>query len=77
MIALTATAHCLRCDWSAAGSMAEVDKQAERHTKTGHPTATLAAPAHDGRHGDGGDGAMHRRSGVPGQVQARAASPLP
>jgi hypothetical protein len=28
------------------GSMAEVDKQAERHTKaSGHPTATVAVPA--------------------------------
>jgi hypothetical protein len=45
MITLTATAHCQRCEWTAAGSMAEVDKQAEKHTKaTGHPTATVAAP---------------------------------
>ncbi len=46
MITVTAAAHCLRCEWTAAGSMAEVDKQAERHTKTArHPTVTLAVPA--------------------------------
>ncbi len=45
MIALTAAAHCLRCEWTAAGSMAEVDKAAEAHTrKTAHPTATQAVP---------------------------------
>ena len=44
---LTASAHCIgRCEWTAAGSMAEADKQAEKHTRTTrHPTATLATPA--------------------------------
>ncbi len=43
---VTASAHCLRCDWTAGpGTMAEVDKAAERHTKSGHPTATAARPA--------------------------------
>lgn len=47
MIRLTAQAYCIgRCDWSAAGTMAEADKQAEKHTrKAGHPTATMAVPA--------------------------------
>ena len=46
MITLTASAHCLRCEWSASGSMAEADKQADKHTRTTrHPTATLARPA--------------------------------
>lgn len=47
MITLTASAHCIgRCDWSASGDQASVDKQAEAHTrKTRHPTATAAVPA--------------------------------
>ena len=47
MITLTASAHCIgRCDWSASGDLASVDKQAEKHTKaTGHPTGTAATPA--------------------------------
>ena len=46
MIAVTATAHCLGCDWTAGpGSQADIDRQAERHTKAGHPTATVGAPA--------------------------------
>ena len=47
MITLTATARCIgRCDWSAAGDPATVDRAAEKHTRTtGHPTATLARPA--------------------------------
>jgi hypothetical protein len=45
VITLTATANCLRCPWSAGpGNQATVDKQAERHTRVGHPTATLATP---------------------------------
>ena len=46
-ITLAASAHCIgRCDWSASGSMAEVDRQADKHTRTTkHPTATLARPA--------------------------------
>jgi hypothetical protein len=47
VIALTASAHCIgRCDWSASGDPASVDKAAEKHTRTTrHPTATLARPA--------------------------------
>ncbi len=47
MIRLTATAHCIgRCDWSASGDLASVDRAAEKHTgTTRHPTATLARPA--------------------------------
>jgi hypothetical protein len=42
MMTVTASAHCIgRCEWTASGSMAEVDKQAEKHTRTTrHPTAT-------------------------------------
>jgi hypothetical protein len=44
---MTVTAHCIgRCDWSASGDWASVDKGAEKHTRTtAHPTVTLAAPA--------------------------------
>ena len=44
---MTATAHCVRgCDWTAAGPWADVDKAADKHTRTtGHPTATNATPA--------------------------------
>jgi hypothetical protein len=45
MVALTASAHCLRCDWTATGTMAAADKAAEKHTAIGHPTATMATPA--------------------------------
>ena len=46
MITVTVTAHCLRCEWTTAGNWADVDKQADKHTKaTGHPTATEAVPA--------------------------------
>jgi hypothetical protein len=42
----TATAHCLRCEWTAGpGDPGAVDRAAERHTRTGHPTATIAEPA--------------------------------
>jgi hypothetical protein len=42
---MTGTAHCQRCDWTAAGTPADADKAAEQHTrKTGHPTATVTAP---------------------------------
>ena len=42
MITLTASALCLRCEWTAEGTMADVDKAAEKHTKGGHPTITMA-----------------------------------
>jgi hypothetical protein len=46
MTRVAGSAYCQRCEWTAAGSMAEADKQAEKHTKaTGHPTATVAVPA--------------------------------
>jgi hypothetical protein len=45
MITLAAAAHCLRCEWTASGTMAEADRGAEKHTKAGHPTATTAEPA--------------------------------
>ena len=45
MITVTVTAHCLRCEWTTAGNWADVDKQADKHTKaTDHPTATEAVP---------------------------------
>ena len=46
MIAVTATAQCLRCPWTAGpGSQADIDRLAEKHAKRGHPTATSAVPA--------------------------------
>lgn len=44
MVKLTASAHCLRCEWTAEGDPAPVDKLAEKHAKT-HPTATEMRPA--------------------------------
>jgi len=45
MVRLTATARCLRCDWTAPpGTMADADKAAEKHTSAGHPTITMATP---------------------------------
>ena len=45
MITLTATARCHRCGWASAGDWADVDRQAERHTKrTKHPTGVTATP---------------------------------
>ena len=42
---VTITAHCLRCQWTTTGSWADVDKQADKHTKqTKHPTAVVAMP---------------------------------
>ena len=58
---LTAAAHCIRCDWTAAASdLGTADRAAEAHTRTtGHPTATVARPAdvtvrpsHRSPHGD-------------------------
>ena len=46
---MTATAHCQRCSWTAAGTWIDADKAAEKHTKTTrHPTATIATPAAKG-----------------------------
>ena len=45
---LTATAHCIRCEWTAGpGDPGEVDKPAERHTTKPpkHPTAVVAGLA--------------------------------
>lgn len=45
-ITLTASASCLRCDWTASGDWADVDRGAEKHARsTGHPTMTSAKPA--------------------------------
>jgi hypothetical protein len=46
MITVTATASCPICDWTAGpGEWADVDRAAERHTRTGHPTITSAKPS--------------------------------
>lgn len=46
MIALTATATCLGCDWTAEGNLADADKAAGKHTeKLGHSTSVTAVPA--------------------------------
>jgi hypothetical protein len=46
-VTVTAAAHCIGyCDWTAVGTMADVDRAAERHTRQAkHPTATMAQPA--------------------------------
>jgi hypothetical protein len=47
MITVTASAHCLRCDWTAGpGDPVAVDKAAERHVRTEkHTVGTIAEPA--------------------------------
>ena len=47
---MTGTAHCIgRCDWTATGPAADVDKAADKHTRTtSPPTATIATPAAKG-----------------------------
>ena len=43
--ALTATASCGSCEWTAGpGDAGEVDKAAEKHVRPGHATATIAEP---------------------------------
>lgn len=67
MSTLAASAHCIGCDWTAAGDPADVDRQAEKHTSPGHATATAAEPAHDGG-----------RERTPGQVRdARVSRAVP
>ena len=47
MITVTASAHCLRCDWSVSGEWAATDRAAERHTRTAkHPTGVMAGASH-------------------------------
>lgn len=41
MTRLTASARCHACAWTTEGDPAAVDKAAEKHTKAGHPTATV------------------------------------
>jgi hypothetical protein len=46
MTTITAAAHCQRCDWTASGTMADVDRAADKHTRTTrHPTATIGEPS--------------------------------
>ena len=46
---MTATAHCHTCDWTTTGTWTDVDKTADKHTRTtSHPTATIATPAAKG-----------------------------
>jgi hypothetical protein len=42
---VTAAAHCLRCDWTTTGTWVDVDAAAVKHTRKGHPTATITTPA--------------------------------
>ena len=42
---LTTRARCLRCPWTQAGDWAGTDRAAEKHTRAGHPTATVTEPA--------------------------------
>ena len=45
MTAITVTARCHGCDWTAGPApWPDVDKAAEKHTATGHPTVTMAEP---------------------------------
>lgn len=44
--AVTVTAACRRCAWTAGGDWTAVDRQAEKHTRQdGHATAVIAVPA--------------------------------
>jgi hypothetical protein len=45
MTTITASARYLAggCGWTAAGDPAAVDRAAEKHTRAGHPTVTLAS----------------------------------
>lgn len=47
MITVTASAHCLRCPWTAGpGDWDSVDRLAGKHAKApGHPVGTTARPA--------------------------------
>lgn len=47
MIAVTATARCAVCEWTAGpGEWAAVDRAAGKHVRdAGHPVATTATPA--------------------------------
>jgi hypothetical protein len=42
---MTATAHCHRCNWTTTGTWTHTDHAADKHTRPGHPTATIATPA--------------------------------
>lgn len=42
-VLLPTRARCLRCPWTAEGAAA--DKAADKHTKTGHPTAVVTEVA--------------------------------
>ncbi len=45
MITLTASAHCLRCGWTAGpGTMADIDRLAGKHTGAEHPTGVVTVP---------------------------------
>jgi hypothetical protein len=44
VVSLTAAASCGGCPWTAAGTPAGVDKAADKHTATGHPTVVTAVP---------------------------------
>jgi len=42
VVKLTASAHCLACDWTAEGDPDAADRAAEKHTNaTGHATASV------------------------------------
>jgi hypothetical protein len=48
MTAVTVTASCGGCDWTAAGPGSEwdaVQRQADKHTAAGHPVTVVAVPA--------------------------------
>ena len=46
---MTATAHCLGCDWTAGPEPAgDTDRAAGKHTAPGHPTATVMTPTAKG-----------------------------
>lgn len=46
MTAVNVTAACRRCDWTAAGDWAMVDRQAEKHTRQArHVTVVIVVPA--------------------------------
>lgn len=46
LITMTAAAHCTgRCGWTAGpGPASDIDRAADKHTRDGHPTATIVTP---------------------------------
>ena len=75
VIQLAVTAHCLGCAWTAGPGDWRVDRAAEKHTKAGHATVTMATPAaktKTPRHGD--EAFLMQASGRGAEAQSLARS---